>query len=216
MPQTVDFAAAFRLIVDAGPSIWALTALSIVAVALILWKISQLVRLGAWNGGRATQNALSRMEQGDREAARKSLLGRRTLRARIVSYAMTTRLFGGLPESAAREDTERFAAAYLERTRAGLRPLELVVTIAPLLGLLGTVLGMIDAFQALQDSGASADPSDLAGGIWEALLTTAYGMAIAIPASIALTWFEGIADRLRHEIEDGATRVFVYASKAGL
>jgi biopolymer transport protein ExbB len=64
--------------------------------------------------------------------------------------------------------------------------LELISTIAPLLGLLGTVLGMIAAFQALQESGSRADPAILAGGIWEALLTTAAGMAVAIPASITL------------------------------
>ena len=51
---------------------------------------------------------------------------------------------------------------------------------------------MIAAFQALQEAGAQADPATLAGGIWEALLTTAMGMAVAIPASMALTWFDSI------------------------
>ena len=199
---------------DAGPSIWALTALSIIMVALVLWKVSQLLGLGAWSGSRVTSAALTQMETGRADAAIEALKNRKTLRAVIIHYAMVTRLNSALTESAAREETERFAASYLERTRAGLRPLELIATIAPLLGLLGTVLGMIDAFQSLQAAGSSADPSDLAGGIWEALLTTAFGMAIAIPASIALTWFEGVADRIRHEIEDGATRVFVHAAKS--
>ena len=86
--------------------------------------------------------------------------------------------------------------------------MELISTIAPLIGLLGTVLGMIAAFQALQDSGNQADPAVLAGGIWEALLTTAAGMAVAIPASMALTWFESVADRVQADMEDAATRVF--------
>jgi biopolymer transport protein ExbB len=102
----------------------------------------------------------------------------------------------------------RVAKQCLARARAGLRPLELIATIAPLLGLLGTVLGMISAFQALQEAGARADPSMLAGGIWEALLTTAAGMAVAIPASVAATWFESITDRLRLEMEDIGTRIF--------
>lgn len=89
--------------------------------------------------------------------------------------------------------------------------LELVATIAPLLGLLGTVLGMIAAFQVLQGSGNQADPADLAGGIWVALLTTAAGMAVAIPAGIALSWFEGITDRLQADLEDLATRIFIAA-----
>jgi hypothetical protein len=84
----------------------------------------------------------------------------------------------------------------LLQARSGLRALELASTIGLLLGLLGTVTGMIAAFQALQEAGARADPATLAGGIWEALLTTAAGMAVAIPAQIALAWFEGVVDRL--------------------
>ena len=80
---------------------------------------------------------------------------------------------------------------------------------APLLGLLGTVLGMIAAFQALQEAGNRADPAMLAGGIWEALLTTAAGMAVAIPASAALTWCEAVIDSIRTDMEDLAARIFV-------
>jgi biopolymer transport protein ExbB len=49
---------------------------------------------------------------------------------------------------------------------------------------------MIEAFQALQDAGSSVDPSLLAGGIWVALLTTAVGLAVAMPTSVVLSWFE--------------------------
>jgi biopolymer transport protein ExbB len=69
---------------------------------------------------------------------------------------------------------------------------------------------MIDAFQALQDAGDRADPAALAGGIWEALLTTAAGMAVAIPAGVALVWFESICDRVQADLEDIATRIFVF------
>ena len=72
---------------------------------------------------------------------------------------------------------------------------------------------MIDAFQALQQAGAQADPAALAGGIWEALLTTAAGMAVAIPAGVALVWFESLCDRLQTDLEDIATRVFIRGPK---
>ncbi|MFN3722288.1 MAG: MotA/TolQ/ExbB proton channel family protein, partial [Paracoccaceae bacterium] len=104
-------------------------------------------------------------------------------------------------------ETARVARSLLARARAGLRGLELAATIGPLLGLLGTVTGMIAAFQALQEAGSRADPAALAGGIWEALLTTAAGMAVAIPASIALAWFDSVVDALRHDMEDAATRI---------
>ncbi|MEO0762069.1 MAG: MotA/TolQ/ExbB proton channel family protein, partial [Pseudomonadota bacterium] len=96
----------------------------------------------------------------------------------------------------------------LARASAMLRTLDVIATLAPLMGLLGTVLGMISAFQALQASGAAADPSTLAGGIWVALLTTAAGMAVAIPASAALSYFDGVVDRMRLDFEDLASRVF--------
>ncbi|WP_386679152.1 MotA/TolQ/ExbB proton channel family protein [Loktanella sp. R86503] len=122
---------------------------------------------------------------------------------------MVARQDPDLDDVAAREETARVARASLEQARSGLRALELIATIAPLLGLLGTVLGMIGAFQALQQTGTRADPAALAGGIWEALLTTAAGMAVAIPASVALTWFESVVDRLRFDMEDTATRIFL-------
>jgi biopolymer transport protein ExbB len=131
----------------------------------------------------------------------------RGVRARLATVAFRC-ADAGWTEDEAREETVRVAKRLLAEARAGLRPLELIATVAPLLGLLGTVLGMITAFQQLQAAGTRADPSALAGGIWEALLTTAAGMAVAIPASTALTWFESVSDRLRHDLEDIATRVF--------
>jgi biopolymer transport protein ExbB len=162
-----------------GAAMWAIAALSVATLALILWKIWHLVVLGAF-GSR--------------------------VRARIEAAAVAVR---DLPTAQAEAEVSRVARAELAQAGRGLRGLELAATIGPLLGLLGTVTGMIAAFQALQVAGASADPATLAGGIWEALLTTAAGMAVAIPASIALAWFDGIIDRLRHDLEDAAARVLL-------
>ena len=85
---------------------------------------------------------------------------------------------------------EAEADARFSRLERGFRFLDTVAQVAPLLGLFGTVLGMIEAFQALQEAGSQVDPSLLAGGIWVALLTTAAGLAVAMPASVVLSWFE--------------------------
>ena len=61
-----------------------------------------------------------------------------------------------------------------------LRPLEVIANLSPLLGLLGTVIGMIKAFSKLESAGSKVDPAILAGGIWEALLTTAFGLVVAV------------------------------------
>ena len=68
--------------------------------------------------------------------------------------------------------------------------LEIISQVSPLIGLLGTVVGMIDSFNELELGGSLVDPSILAGGIWTALLTTAMGLLVAIPALVSHYFFE--------------------------
>ena len=186
-PQMLEF------LNSGGPALWAIAVLSVLVLAIVLWKLWRLTLIGAWS--RAGAEALLTRQNGSSNG----------LRARFVTDVFAARR---LPDALAREEVMRIAARQLSDLRSGLRPLELIVTIAPLIGLLGTVLGMIEAFQALETSGGQADPSVLAGGIWEALLTTAAGMGVAIPAAVALSWFEAIADTVQGDLEDLATRIF--------
>ena len=71
-----------------------------------------------------------------------------------------------------------------------LPSLEIISQVSPLIGLLGTVIGMIDSFNELELGGSLVDPSILAGGIWTALLTTAMGLIVAIPALVSHYFFE--------------------------
>ncbi len=195
-----------------GPALWVIAALSVLMLTLILWKLWHLQRLGAWRRGHGTgplAETLILWTQGKTDRALAGLDRPGGLRARIARHAMTCRLTPTLSEDHAREDVLRVARAALAEARRGLRPLDLIATIAPLIGLLGTVLGMIEAFQALQEAGNRADPAALAGGIWQALLTTAAGMAVAIPAGVAVSGFEAVADRLQADLEDTATRIFI-------
>lgn len=187
-----------------GPALWVIAGLSVVTLGLILWKLWRLSLMGAWRRS-ASEKAVALWQKGQYDAALSSIQHRKGLRARVVKAAMQADRT--LHSDDARDETARVARGALMDAGSGLRALDLIATIAPLVGLLGTVLGMIDAFQALQDSGARADPSALAGGIWEALLTTAAGMAVAIPASMALSWFDSINDRLAHDFDDLATRI---------
>ncbi|MEM6824380.1 MAG: MotA/TolQ/ExbB proton channel family protein [Pseudomonadota bacterium] len=207
-----------QLLADAlsvgGPAMWAIFALSVVTLALILWKLWRFLWLGVW-GGTSTAPALMAWAAGDLDGAEALLRGSRGLRARVARVAMAIRRDRTLTEGQAREEITRLALAELREARGGLRTLELVATIAPLLGLFGTVLGMIDAFQALQEAGVRADPGTLAGGIWQALLTTAAGMSVAIPAAVAATWFEAVADGAQADMEDTATRIFTRGPTQG-
>ncbi|KPA22440.1 biopolymer transport protein ExbB [Shimia sp. SK013] len=207
------WAEALSFLQQGGPAIWAIAALSVITGVLILWKIWRLVLMGAW-AGRTAEHAVLLWCQGDRNGAQSVLSGRRSLRAVVAAATMRVTAENRLCAAQQREEIERVARRKLGDARVGLRALELIATIAPLLGLLGTVLGMIAAFQTLQEAGSRADPADLAGGIWEALLTTAAGMAVAIPASVALTWFESVVQRAQEDMEDAATRIQTSAPNA--
>ena len=193
---------------NGGAVLWIIGGLSVVTLALILWKIWHLARLGAYGGGAHVAAAIA---LGDPQ----SLALRSDARARLADAALRAVRDPNLPPEMAREEVGVAARAQLSQARSGLRALDLIVTIAPLLGLLGTVIGMIAAFQALQEAGVRADPATLAGGIWEALLTTAAGMGVAIPASMALTWFDSTVDRLQQAMEADATRIFTRGAGAG-
>lgn len=187
-----------------GVVIWIIAALSVVGLAVILWKVWRLAALGAWGGARAEASVEAFRLHGQVDSADGG-----GVRAMVVRAAMHAVTDARLTADQAREETERVARRSLADARRGLRVLEVISTVAPLLGLLGTVLGMIVAFQALQTSGSQADASVLAGGIWEALLTTAAGMAVAIPAALALAWFEAVIDRVASDLEDLLARVFL-------
>jgi biopolymer transport protein ExbB len=78
----------------------------------------------------------------------------------------------------------------VNRMNKNIRALEVIAIISPLMGLLGTVVGMVQAFNRVAEYKGQVDPSILAGGIWEALLTTAAGLSVAIPVTIMLHYFE--------------------------
>ncbi|MGB9663864.1 MAG: MotA/TolQ/ExbB proton channel family protein, partial [Ignavibacteria bacterium] len=77
--------------------------------------------------------------------------------------------------------------------------------VAPLLGFLGTVTGMISAFMRIESLGGNASPSDLAGGIWEALLTTAFGLSVGIIAYLFYNYFVTRINKLISEMEITST-----------
>ena len=88
----------------------------------------------------------------------------------------------------------------LKKIESFLPTLDIIAQVSPLLGLLGTVIGMISSFNQLELGGSLVDPSVLAGGIWTALLTTAIGLIVAIPALISHHYFEKKITVIQHNI----------------
>ena len=126
------------------------------------------------------------------------LQGSGGMTARLASAARRASEDGSEQSRAA---LDALAARETASLRAGFRFMDLAVTAAPLLGLLGTVLGMIEAFRQLEAAGTRVNPSLLAGGIWEALLTTAAGMVVALVALTCLSILQSLAERVMAQAE---------------
>ena len=188
-----------------GPALWVIFGISVVLVTVGLWKFWHLIKLGAWNKKQADEILKLWLEK----KVEPLNANRQNIRAKILGQTILAISDKNYTNEMVREECVRLANIDLNEARRGLRIIDLIITIAPLVGLLGTVLGMIEAFQALQESGAQADPSALAGGIWEALLTTAAGMGIAIPASILLSWYDSVVANVQADIENLATQAIL-------
>lgn len=194
-----------------GPVVMLLLLLSLFAATIILVKLWQFMRHGAVPRGRIGQIVADWPERNGAEALAEMKKQTGPV-ARVLTCAMSG-LLEQRSEEHVREETENRAQGELNALRSYLRGLEAVVQVAPLLGLFGTVLGMIEAFRALEAAGTQVNPADLAGGIWVALLTTAVGLAVAMPVSLVLHWFESRIEQVRLAIEHFATEILARTPK---
>lgn len=167
-----------------GPVLILLLLVSVFTLTFVVYKAMQYAGAGV-GAHRDINAALHHLKSGRPEEARERLERSRHFLAPVFALGLSPQQ---RPLSQTRLEAE--AEQRLVPLERGFRILDTVAQLAPLLGLLGTVLGMIEAFQALQAAGSQVDPTALAGGIWVALLTTAAGLAVAMPTSIALSWFE--------------------------
>ena len=201
----------FTLIQKGGPIMYPLGIGSILALALALERfislrksrvlppefISGLIR--AWNADASGKQAMDYCDQSGGAVGHIFKAGIR--RAKMGHDAV---------EKAIEDVGSREA----DRIKRSLRPLAVIATVSPLLGLLGTVYGMIDAFQKTSASGGTAKTAMLATGIYEALVTTAAGLTIAIPVLILYQFLLGRADKLIDDIDEAGTE-FIFSYTEG-
>jgi biopolymer transport protein ExbB len=107
----------------------------------------------------------------------------------------------------ATETAQRAAIAELDQLEHGLGALAFIAQAAPLFGLLGTVLGMVELFSSMESAGDAIDTTTLSSGIWKALLTTAAGLIVAIPTLGAHAWLGARIDQLRLRMDEGIGRL---------
>lgn len=215
LPDAMSFAGNWSMLMDlvgnGGPILVILALLSIAALTIILVKVWQFAALGI-DRREPVESALALWARGLHAEAIEQVSKRHQPNARLVREALIGLSQPPGDTALLREELTRFASEQLERLRSWLRALEVIAALSPLLGLLGTVLGMIEAFRQLELAGSQVDPSILSGGIWQALLTTAAGLGLAIPVVLAHAWLERRVERCGHRMEDAVTRVFTTGS----
>jgi biopolymer transport protein ExbB len=188
-----------ELIERGGPVMWPLVALSVLAVAVVVERTWILARF-SWRlrrGGKRLAAVRAALAAGDRAAAETAARAAGPA-GECFAEALSD---GDLPlEDAAQIAAEKRLRALKRR----LAFLDTTITLAPLLGILGTVTGIISSFR-LFAGGNAGDPAAVSGGIAEALLTTAAGLVIAImallPYNALCNAVGGIASSLAHELD---------------
>jgi len=184
------------LVLKGGPVMILLLGLSVISLTIIIIKIIQFYKADLHNI-KKIDAVLNMIETNKLSNAKKLLNKIIHPAARIVLVTIDAQK---LPEEDKENQISIEGEKELRNLEYLLKPLEVISNVAPLLGLLGTVIGMINAFSKLEESGSRVDPAILAGGIWEALLTTAFGLIVAIPALAAFYWLEGRVDKVREDI----------------
>lgn len=183
-----------------------IVALSIYALAVVFYKFYQFRSIGVYNRG-YVETALQLMRHEAYPEAVATLKAQKGPLARVMQTSLEMVLNRELKRPTKEAEIMRVGSGELRQMESYMRGLEMVYTAAPLLGLLGTVLGMVSAFSKLASVGSRVDPAILAGGIWEALITTVGGLCVAVPALVTFYWLESIIERVRANMRDTSTQI---------
>lgn len=204
-----------NMITAGGPIVAVLVILSVFVMTLTIVKLGQFIRCRILfaHPESFTKVFFNHWGKNEFEVARRCLDEQPHPQALLLSHASRMILAENLSGQPLQDELQRYGSKLVTQLRSYLRPIEVVATLAPLIGLLGTVTGMIEAFQAMEAAGKQVDPSVLSGGIWQALLTTAVGLVVAIPASLLHSWFERKTETCGHAMGDSLGRLLTLEAK---
>ena len=185
---------------------WIIVVVAAIALAIFLERMIRLGRLRIRGYG-LVEKIARHIKNGEDHQAYELASTNDTPMSRILAQAMEVK----------DQDRETLETVIVHSTDGEVRELSrylqalaTIGSIAPLLGLLGTVLGMIKAFMVIQEMGGKVNAAVLAGGIWEAMLTTAMGLAVALPTMLAHSYLVSRVDRYEAQLQDG-TVTFIKA-----
>ena len=197
-----------ELFYKGGPIMWPILLTSIIAVTVVIDRLFFIVRERLRRDPRVVREILEKVENDDHAGAVRIGEASNDFVARTLTYALTHR------DKSASDALLRAAGWELKRFNRGISILDTVITLAPLLGLLGTVTGMIHSFGLLGGAEIEA-PQAIAGGIAEALIATASGLAVAILALLPFNYLNAQLEEARNDIQDAATHLELHLNHRG-
>lgn len=199
----------WELMEKGGPIMWPLLLTSLIAVTVVLERLFFVVRETSRRQPQVVADILYAMERNEVKQALAIGRDSRDFVARTLVQGIEHR------QGSAVNALLNAASQELRRFNQGLTVLDTAITLGPLLGLLGTVTGMIRSFGLLGASELSA-PMAITGGIAEALIATAAGLGIAIVALIPFNYLNARVEDARHEMEDASTRLELLLLRSSL
>ncbi len=164
--------------------------LSLITVSIIIFKILEIYFFNKMDFSKELQIIENHNTNSENIVSRDDLLSNTSNSKRKFLQNLFLILDTGKPKNILEEEINIVVGREFKKIQKFLPSLEIIAQASPLVGLLGTVIGMIDSFNELEIGGSLVDPSILAGGIWTALLTTAMGLIVAIPALVSNYFFE--------------------------
>jgi len=200
---------AMELFKAGGPIMWPIILVSFLMATVAIERIIFIVRENGRPQPEVVEKMLQLVEANDTDGA--LAIGKKSqdFIARILVYALTNK------EHSMANAFSRAANLELQRLQQGLPTLDTCITAAPLLGLLGTVTGMMSTFGKLGGGGNIADSmNEITGGVAEALIATMSGIAIAVAGLLPFNYLNSRVEESRHEVEDASNSLEIILSKS--
>ncbi len=201
----------FDYFIKGGPFMYPIGILSLISLTVIIERTYHFLRFRSCSQT-LLPKVISFIKEKDWKGVEDHLKRESGPLARLL-FALTQGHREGEREKELKEVANLVTSKEISRMERHLNLLPMVYQLAPLLGLLGTVAGMIKAFQVIERMGGKVNALVLAGGIWEAMITTAAGLIVAIPTAFCCHFLERKVEHTAKEIKETATE-FIFALRS--
>lgn len=199
---------AMELFTHGGPIMWPILLVSFIMITVVVERIIFIIRENGSREPEVVEKMLENAEKGDIEGALQIGKKSKDFIARILVYALSHK------EHSISNAFMRASNQELNRFGQGMATLDTVITAAPLLGLLGTVTGMMATFAALGEGDISSSTGAITGGVGEALIATMCGLGIAIMGLLPFNYLNARTEEAKHEVGDAANALELIVQKS--